>query len=125
MLLAIRLTHPDARRAATPAHEQQASISRERGLAFILGATEKARRRTRRTRGVHRHLPDVEVAVAFRRKDDRLPVRRPGWLTIPFRTRRNAGPFRVARDHPEIAAHAQGETAVGRITRVAGAGDLR
>src|SRR5438067_10713861 len=106
MLVAVAIADPDPWRAAATPHEQQPAIVCQRGLALVIGCAEETRRVARGPRIAKRHLPDIEVAAAVRRKDDQPAVRRPSGLSIPFGPGGNASPLRVGRYDPDVTANA-------------------
>src|SRR4051794_13821775 len=97
MLRAIGLTHVDARRAATAAHEEQASIGSNGGLGLVVVSSDDSYCRAQRACVTESDAPDIEVASAVRRKDERLAVRGPGGLAIPLGATGDAGPLRFGR----------------------------
>src|SRR5437762_2473599 len=114
----VSLTDPDPCLAAATPHEQQPTIPCQRGLALVIGGAEKTRRFARRAAVADGHLPDVEVATAVRRKNERFAICRPGRLSIPLWASGDTGPFRVGRHNPEVTANAQREAAVRCLRRI-------
>src|SRR2546423_14060591 len=112
MLAAVALPHPDACGGSSPAHEEKASVARDRRLGFILATAQDTHWRAGRAAVGESDLPDVEGAAAVRGEEQRFAIGGPRRFTVPLRARRDARPLPRARDHPQVAAYGQRKPAV-------------
>ena len=90
--VAIGGANPDAGRCATPPHKCNAAIGRGRGRAFVGSGGGHTFGFSGAAVGRDAQSPEIPVARAIRRKDDRRSVAREGGVTVPGAARGETRP---------------------------------